>query len=66
MYHYVRDLKAGRYPEIKELDYQLFKEQIQWLKKNLGIIKIEYLIAALPTFDDAYIDNYMYIFQILD
>lgn len=30
MYHYVRDLKYSRYPEIKGLDYKLFtiNEQI--------------------------------------
>lgn len=78
MYHYVRDLKASRYPEIKGLDYKLFQEQIQWLKKNFEIIKIEDVIAAyegeiklpenaaLLTFDDGYIDNYTYAFPILD
>lgn len=30
MYHYVRDLKYSRYPEIKGLDYKLFKEQIDF------------------------------------
>ena len=34
MYHYVRELKYSRYPEIKGLDYHLFKEQIRFLKKN--------------------------------
>ncbi len=28
MYHYVRDLKNTRYPAIKGLDLQLFKEQL--------------------------------------
>ena len=28
MYHYVRDLKHNRYPDIKGLDVKLFKEQI--------------------------------------
>ena len=72
MYHYVRDLKASRYPEIKGLDYKSFQEQILWLKKHFEIIKIEDLIAAydeqtslpenaaLLTFDDGYIDHYTY------
>ena len=34
MYHYVRDLKNGRYPKIKGLDILLFKEQIKYLKKH--------------------------------
>ena len=72
MYHYVRDLKASRYPEIKGLDYKSFQEQTLWLKKHFEIIKIEDLIAAydeqtslpenaaLLTFDDGYIDHYTY------
>lgn len=78
MYHYVRDLEGSRYPEIKGLDYRLFQEQIQWLKKNFELIKIEDVIAAyegeiklpenaaLVTFDDGYIDHYTYAFPILD
>ena len=78
MYHYVRDLKNSRYSEIKGLDYKLFQEQVQWLKKNFELIKIEDVIAAydglvklpdnaaLLTFDDGYIDNYTYCFPILD
>ena len=29
MYHYTRDLKHSRYPEIKGLDARLFREQIE-------------------------------------
>ena len=32
MYHYIRDLKNSRYPEIKGLDYDLFKEQIAFFQ----------------------------------
>lgn len=28
MYHYTRDLKHSRYPEIKGLDVSLFREQL--------------------------------------
>lgn len=77
MYHYVRDLKNSRYPEIKGLDYDLFKEQISFFKNNFHIIKMEELIdavkggnlpdnAMLLTFDDGYIDHYSYVFPILD
>lgn len=78
MYHYVRDLKHSRYPEIKGLDLNLFKEQIAYLEKNYSIIKMEELIeakfngaelppnAVLLTFDDAYVDHYTNVFPILE
>lgn len=78
MYHYVRNLKFSRYPNIKGLDYDLFKEQIEWMVKNYNFIKIEDIIGAyesgdnlpenamLLTFDDGYIDNFTYCFPVLD
>ena len=41
MYHFVRDLKNSRYPEIKGLDISLFKEQIKYLKKFYNFITME-------------------------
>ena len=34
MYHYVRDLKNSRYPNIKGLDIEKFKKQIKFFKEN--------------------------------
>lgn len=78
MYHYTRDLKYSRYPEIKGLDIRLFEEQIEFMKKNFNIVTMEQVIecwnspyASLPenalllTFDDGYIDNYVGAFPIL-
>lgn len=78
MYHYVRELKNSRYPEIKGLDYQLFKEQICFLKKNFNIVTMEDVIyaynsstnklpenACLLTFDDGYVDNFTYTYPVL-
>lgn len=77
MYHYVRDLKNSRYPGIRGLQTDLFKEQIRYLKKNYTFVKVEEVIAAfsgefcLPkhpiilTFDDAYIDHFNTVFPIL-
>jgi peptidoglycan/xylan/chitin deacetylase (PgdA/CDA1 family) len=77
MYHYIRDLKNSKYPEIKGLDLNDFKEQIGYLKKYYNFITIEQLInsidnedelppkAVLLTFDDAYIDHYNNVFPIL-
>ena len=78
MYHYVRDLKNSRYPDIKGLDIRLFKEQINYMQKNYHLISIEEVIysidnqvklpdkSALLTFDDAYSDHYNVVFPILD
>lgn len=78
MYHYVRDLKHSRYPEIKGLDIELFKEQIQYILKYYKVIRMEELIEAvknqtklpnnslLLTFDDAYRDHFEFVFPILD
>lgn len=78
MYHYIRNLKYSRYPNIKGLDYQLFCRQIQFLKNNFNIVRMEQVIEAvegdghlpekslLLTFDDGYIDNYNVVFPLLD
>lgn len=78
MYHFVRDLKHSRYPQIKGLDLKLFREQIEYLGIHYNFITMEMLIdaidkntplpekAVLLTFDDAYIDHYLYVFPILN
>lgn len=78
MYHYVRNLKHSRYPEIKGLDIGLFKEQIRYLKRGYHFITMEMLIEAIEnksslpnksvllTFDDAYADHFEYVFPFLD
>ena len=78
MYHYTRDLRHSRYPEIKGLDVNLFREQIEYLKTNFQIVTMEEVMAAcqgemdlpekamLLTFDDGYIDNYTFAFPILE
>lgn len=78
MYHYVRDLKHSRYPEIKGLDVELFKEQIHYILKYYKVIRMEELIEAIKnqkklpnnsllfTFDDAYKDHFEFVFPILD
>ncbi len=78
MYHYTRDLIHSRYPNIKGLDIQQFKKQIDFLKNNYNIVRMEEVMAAIEgsyklpekamllTFDDGYIDNYTYALPILN
>lgn len=77
MYHYVRNFKASRYPEIKGLDLSLFKEQLDFLANNFHFITCDELLGAvegscqlpqksvLLTFDDGYIDHYTNVFPLL-
>ncbi|WP_274626311.1 polysaccharide deacetylase family protein [Arvimicrobium flavum] len=77
MYHYVRPLVRSRYPDIKGLEAELFREQIRYLKANYTIVSMgDFLSArdageALPpracllTFDDGYSDHYAYAFPIM-
>lgn len=78
MYHYVRDLANSRYPKIKGLDYELFRQQLKFLQENFNVITMEEVIgawnsddgklpenAALLTFDDGYIDNFTMAFPLL-
>lgn len=50
MYHYVRDLKNSRYPQIKGLDLDLFRQQIDFFEKNFNVVTIEDVMKyyALP------------------
>lgn len=78
MYHYTRELKHSRYPEIKGLDLPLFREQIHYFKDNFNVVTMEQVIdaaegkselpkeAVLLTFDDGYVDNYTYAYSILE
>ncbi|EOV0645034.1 polysaccharide deacetylase family protein [Cronobacter turicensis] len=77
MYHYVRPIKQSRYPGIKGLEYNDFKEQIHFIKRNYNAVTISEVInsflnndslpenAALLTFDDAYSDHFKYVYPIL-
>ena len=78
MYHYVRDLKNSKFPGLKGLDLDLFREQIGYIRKHYHVITMEEVIhsidnqvkipskSVLLTFDDAYSDHYMNVFPILD
>lgn len=79
MYHYIRDLKNTRYPNIKGLDIKKFKTQIEYFKENYNFIRMEDLInyyknnkinnlpekAILLTFDDGYKDHFTNVLPVL-
>jgi peptidoglycan/xylan/chitin deacetylase (PgdA/CDA1 family) len=78
MYHYVRDLKNSRYPEIKGLSVDCFREQLQYILKHYRVITMQDLFRSIEgdmnlpnnslllTFDDAYADHFTTVFPILD
>jgi len=79
MYHYVRDLRRSRFPEIKGLDVSDFVGQLAYIQRNYEIVRMQDVIdaayddgtelperALLLTFDDGYADHYQTVFPILD
>lgn len=78
MYHYVRDLRHSRYPEIKGLQTELFEQQIAYIARRYNPISAYDLIEAvvggeelppkaiLLTFDDAYTDHFKSVFPTLE
>ena len=77
MYHYVRPIENSEYPGIKGLEFDLFRQQIQFFKENFHAVTMEQVIDSLGgkcelpenpillTFDDGYIDHYQYVFPVL-
>lgn len=73
MYHYVRPIRGSRHPNIKGLEFEGFRRQLDHLSANFSIIEAEAVIAALKggpklhenacwlTFDDGYRDHLDYV-----
>lgn len=76
-YHYVRDLARSRYPAIKGLNLEDFKEQLAYLRKYYYLAGVAEVLAALAgetdlpantawlTFDDGYLDHFTEVFPLL-
>jgi peptidoglycan/xylan/chitin deacetylase (PgdA/CDA1 family) len=77
MYHYVRNIKKSKYPNLKGLEFADFKKQIYFFKKNFNLLsnsqfveilnskKIPKKKSILLTFDDGYRDHFEYVFPFL-
>jgi peptidoglycan/xylan/chitin deacetylase (PgdA/CDA1 family) len=78
-YHYVRDFRCSRFPNLKGLEIDQFREQIAYIKQHYKVISGDELLAAaeagswdalppsalLLTFDDGYLDHFTQVFPIL-
>jgi hypothetical protein len=77
MFHYVREIKKSKFPNLKGLEFSDFKKQINYLLKNFNILSNEDFIeiiktkkipkkkSVLLTFDDGYIDHWKYVYPYL-
>ena len=77
MYHYVRDTKNTRYPEIKALSVTNFVNQLDWLQNHFEIVNYDQFESnlrdrkkttqpcVLLTFDDGFIDHFQTVFPLL-
>jgi len=73
MYHYVRKIRDSHYKNIKGLEVDRFKRQLDYLSRNFRILTAEELIShvhgrtaikensCLLTFDDGYKDHIRYV-----
>ena len=77
MYHYVREIKQSRYPEIKGLERTLFIEQLDFIQSHYTVVTMEMVIQAyngqlelpenscLLTFDDGYKEHFTTVYPLL-
>ena len=78
MYHFVRDLRHSKYPEIKGLSIDEFRGQIKYVRRHYSPIGVQDLLPALGspdeplppralllTFDDGYRDHFDNVLPIL-
>lgn len=77
MYHYVRDLDASAYPDIKGLTVKGFRHQLNYIQSRYQVVAMDEVLRAstdearlpespiLLTFDDGLSDHYDNVFPIL-
>ena len=49
MYHYVREIKKSKYPNLKGLEFKEFKNQISYFKSNFNILNNEDFLEILDS-----------------
>ena len=49
MYHYVREIKKSKYPNLKDLEFIDYKKQIDFFCKNFNIISKSDIIGIIHT-----------------
>ena len=76
-YHYVREIKKSKYSNLKGLEFNNFKKQINFFIKNFNVLtnddfieiiktkKIPKKKSILLTFDDGYIDHWKFVYPYL-
>ena len=57
-YHYVREIKNSSFPNLKGIEYNLFKKQIKFFKKKFNLISADDLIEILDK--KKFIKNHVY------
>lgn len=77
MYHYVRPLQGSRYPDLKALELERFRGQLDVIQRHYQVVRMEEVIAAsrgegalppwplLLTFDDGYRDHHEHVLPLL-
>jgi peptidoglycan/xylan/chitin deacetylase (PgdA/CDA1 family) len=77
MYHYVREIEKSRFPAIKGLEVEGFHEQLDYMTRHYRFVTMQECMdsiasrkalprnSALLTFDDGYLDHFLYAFPIL-
>jgi peptidoglycan/xylan/chitin deacetylase (PgdA/CDA1 family) len=77
MYHYVRPIKSSPFPNIKGLEVEYFKRQIEFFQKFFHFISMQDVLdcvyqnkelphnSILLTFDDGFKDHYQHVFPLL-
>jgi peptidoglycan/xylan/chitin deacetylase (PgdA/CDA1 family) len=77
VYHYVREIKKSKNPNLKGLEFSDFKKQIKFFLQNFNILSNEKLVEIIKTkkiprkksifltFDDGYVDHWKYVYPYL-